>query len=66
VISLVDREVDDSRAAYGMGTRMFFFNPQQDFQLHANDIIMVFGHELSIVHFKDSQERGTLPLKEWQ
>jgi voltage-gated potassium channel len=64
VVSPVDREVDDSRTAYGMGARRLYFNPQQDFELHANDIIMVFGHELSIVHFKDSQERGTLPLKE--
>ncbi len=64
VISHADRKVEDSNAVYPMGSRMFFFNPHADFLLHANDIIMVFGHELSIVHFKDCQERGTLQLRE--
>jgi voltage-gated potassium channel len=66
VITHDGRKPDGARFAYDLQNRSFFFNPPQDFQLQANDILLVFGHKLSIVHFKDRLERGNLDVGERQ
>ncbi len=48
------------RDPFDMKERSFYFNPQPGFTLHAGDILMVFGHEYSIVHFKDQFQSDSL------
>ncbi len=38
----------------------FYFNPNNDFMLQAGDIILVIGHQYSIIHFKDQLALGKL------
>jgi voltage-gated potassium channel len=62
VITSEERSGGEGESVYGMKSRRLFFNPQRDFQLQGGEIIMVFGHELSIVHFKECLERGKIDL----
>ncbi len=62
VITHEERAAEEGESVYGMKSRMLFFNPQRNFRLHGGEIIMVFGHELSIVHFKECLERGRIDL----
>jgi voltage-gated potassium channel len=51
----------DGRGAhhgYALRARYFFFNPPGDFVLHPNDILVVFGHEYSLNHFKEQADKG--------
>ncbi|TAN52393.1 MAG: potassium channel protein [Methylococcaceae bacterium] len=49
-------------SGYSLRSRFFYFNPAGDFRLHANDILVVFGHEYSINHFKETADKGRLKL----
>lgn len=40
--------------------RCFYFNPNGDFVLRAEDLLVLFGHEYSVVHLRDSLEGGKL------
>ncbi len=62
VITHPERPFDTAETCFAMAQRTLVFNPRPHFQLQANDIVMVFGHELSIIHFKDCVERGTVEL----
>ncbi len=62
VITHIERKAEDGESVYSMKSRSLFFNPRPDFRLQAGEIIMVFGHELSIVHFKECLERGSIDL----
>ena len=48
------------RDPFSMRERSFYFNPQPSFRLQAGDVLLVFGHEYSIVHFKDRLESNNL------
>ncbi len=52
--------IDGSSGAYEIEGRCFHFNPAPDFELQAGDLVVMFGHEYSVVHFRDCLERGTL------
>ncbi|MCU7924324.1 MAG: NAD-binding protein [Candidatus Thiodiazotropha sp. (ex Dulcina madagascariensis)] len=58
VIRKGDCEPGDSR--YPLQDSCFHFNPRDDFTLRADDLLVLFGHEYSVVHFRDCLERGTL------
>jgi voltage-gated potassium channel len=62
VITSEERAAGKGESVYGMKSRRLFFNPQRDFRIEGGEIIMVFGHELSIVHFKECLERGRIDL----
>ncbi|WP_281950936.1 ion transporter [Nitrosophilus kaiyonis] len=40
--------------------RKFYFNPEDDFQLQANDILIILGYNLSINNFKSQITESTL------
>ncbi len=42
---------------YELTGKRFYFNPKPDFHLHAHDILMMIGHELSLNRFKASINR---------
>jgi voltage-gated potassium channel len=60
VISHKARKAEESRIPYELKARSLYFNPKPDFQLLADDVLLVFGHEYSVVHFKDRMESGKL------
>jgi voltage-gated potassium channel len=43
---------------YALRARHFYFNPPRDFVLHPSDILVVFGHEYSLNHFKEQADKG--------
>jgi voltage-gated potassium channel len=43
---------------YDLMTRHFYFNPGPGFLLQAHDILVVFGYEFGILHFKQRLESG--------
>jgi voltage-gated potassium channel len=51
---------NEAHAHYDMQGRCFFFNPKDDFTLKKDDLLVLMGHEYSVVHFRDCLERGTL------
>jgi voltage-gated potassium channel len=50
----------DEHAYYELEGRYFFFNPKDDFTLNQDDLLVLLGHEYSVVHFRDCLERGAL------
>lgn len=40
-------------ACFPLAVQSFVFNPPRDYVVAANDLLVVFGHNLSIVHFRD-------------
>jgi voltage-gated potassium channel len=50
----------EAHAHYDMQGRCFFFNPKGDFILEKDDLLVLMGHEYSVVHLRDCLERGTL------
>lgn len=60
VITHQARDPGDGRVRYDLEARSLYFNPQSGFELRADDVILVFGHEYSVVHFKDRLESGKL------
>ncbi len=53
VVSARGGESSHAPHAYTLGEQQFFFNPRPEFVLEHNDLIMVFGHDLSVSHFKE-------------
>jgi voltage-gated potassium channel len=47
-------------ACYSLRDRSFYFNPGDDFIIEAEDLLVLFGHEYSVVHFRDCLEGGRL------
>ena len=45
---------------YDLQGHCFFFNPKHNFTLKKDDLLVLLGHEYSVVHFRDCLERGTL------
>ena len=60
VISGSDHEDRESDKTYDLKTARFLFNPEPDLVLQAGDFLVVFGHQFSIVHFRDCLERGKI------
>ncbi|WP_054773892.1 potassium channel family protein [Methylogaea oryzae] len=58
----VPHDSRENRPGYSLRSRFFYFNPPADFRLHAGDILVVFGHEYSIAHFKELADKGRLNL----
>lgn len=50
------------RNRYKVKNQHFYFNPENDFELQDNDIIVVLGREYSIEHFQDQIEKSRLRL----
>ncbi|MBT2970104.1 MAG: potassium channel protein [gamma proteobacterium symbiont of Ctena orbiculata] len=60
VIREKDSEAKVEHANYDLQGRRFFFNPGKSFILEKDDLLVLLGHEYSVVHFRDCLERGTL------
>ncbi len=58
VISRGDHEDRKIGRTYDLKTARFLFNPGSDLVLQVGDFLVVFGHQFSIVHFRDCLERG--------
>ncbi len=41
-------------SVFPIGDKNFYFNPSADFSLRMNDLIVVFGHPYSVLHFRES------------
>ncbi|MGD2082012.1 MAG: NAD-binding protein [Chromatiales bacterium] len=57
VITRGSRESEAVRLSYELGSGRFHFNPGRGFRLQDGDVLVVFGHRLSLVHFKKHIER---------
>lgn len=60
VITHKARKAENSRVPYELKARSLYFNPKPGFKLCAEDVLLVFGHEYSVVHFKDRLESERL------
>lgn len=58
VITHKSRKLDQRKKPFTLKLHHFYFNPDPAFKLQAGDIILVFGHQYSIVHFKDKLALG--------
>jgi len=58
VIREGDCEGGEGGTCYSLQSRSFYFNPGDDFVLRAEDLLVLFGHQYSVVHFRDCLERG--------
>ncbi|MDP2752430.1 MAG: NAD-binding protein [Rhodocyclaceae bacterium] len=45
----------DGHQHYELSNARFYFQPGPDFRLHPHDILMIFGHHTSLVHFRDTK-----------
>ncbi len=45
---------------YSLQDRCFFFNPGDEFIFQAEDLLVLFGHHYSMLHFRDCLEGGQL------
>ncbi|MCU7798385.1 MAG: NAD-binding protein [Candidatus Thiodiazotropha sp. (ex Myrtea spinifera)] len=50
----------EGATCYNLQDRSFYFNPGEAFVFRAEDLLVLFGHEYSVVHFRDCLEGGTL------
>jgi voltage-gated potassium channel len=57
VISRERREGEGVRSSYPLQDARLHFNPTLDFRLRQGDIVVVFGHRLSVLRFKRAVER---------
>lgn len=51
-------EGEDWGTCYSLQDRCFYFNPGEDFILLADDLLVLFGHRYSVVHFRDCLVEG--------
>lgn len=58
VVRAVGQNVAAEHHYYDLVSRHFYFNPKAQFVLHAHDILVVFGHSLTLGHFKKELELG--------
>lgn len=57
VITPLQRDSDQARTHFVMNSNRFHFNPGGDFQLQSQDVLVVFGHRLSFVRFRERYGR---------
>jgi voltage-gated potassium channel len=50
----------ESTTCYSLQDGCFYFNPSAAFVFQAEDLLVLFGHQYSMVHFRDSLQRGRL------
>ena len=50
---------DELESSFELEVQRFYFNPPSDFVLRHNDILVVFGHEFSIRHFREQLESSS-------
>lgn len=60
VITNKPRKLEQDKKPFPLEFNHFYFNPDAVFKLQADDIILVIGHQYSIVHFKDKLALGRL------
>ncbi|RKZ94792.1 MAG: hypothetical protein DRQ43_06325 [Gammaproteobacteria bacterium] len=60
VITNKSRKLEQGKKPFTLKFHHFYFNPEPAFKLQAGDIILVFGHQYSIIHFKDKLALGRL------
>ncbi|MGR9115304.1 MAG: NAD-binding protein [Gammaproteobacteria bacterium] len=48
------------RSRYRVRNQHFYFNPEPDFELQVDDIVVVFGRQYSIDYYKDQIEKSRL------
>lgn len=60
VVPGASRELEHQRHVYKLRGRHFHFNPGPDVVLGAKDTLVVFGHELSVAHFRHKVELSLL------
>ncbi len=60
VITDKARTSEDCKQPFIFKFNHFYFNPEPHFRLQAGDIILVIGHQYSIVHLKDKIASGRL------
>ncbi|MEJ2694238.1 MAG: NAD-binding protein [Candidatus Thiodiazotropha sp.] len=53
-------EAVDGMNCYDLQERCFYFNPSDEFIFQAEDLLVLFGHQYSVVHFRDCLEGGKL------
>jgi voltage-gated potassium channel len=53
-------EDEDSFTSFNLKDRCFYFNPSEDFTLMADDLLVLIGHEYSVIHLRDCLELGEL------
>jgi voltage-gated potassium channel len=55
-------EIGEAEGAtcYRLEGRTFYFNPSDSFVFKAEDLLVMFGHDYSVIHFRDCLEGGTL------
>ena len=53
-------ETDEDAGQFNLKGRCFYFNPKDDFTLLEDDLLVLIGHEYSVIHLRDCLERGTL------
>lgn len=51
-----DPRLKEGGLIYGMPTMHFHFNPRPEFVLKREDILILFGHQYSLFHFKQGME----------
>lgn len=54
------RDQVSPRPSYAMRERRMQFNPEADFRLQEGDVLVLFGHRLSILHLKEMIGRGEM------
>ena len=60
VITNKEREYEQCKKPFALKLNHFYFNPDSSFKLQVGDIILVIGHQYSIVHFKEKLALGRL------
>ncbi len=60
VITTTERKQKCVNEAFIFKLNHFYFNPSAEFMLQAGDIILVIGHQYSIIHLKDQLAIGKL------
>ncbi len=60
VITGTPRDEIDGMRFYNLEDQQFIFNPGPAFRLETDDLLVVFGHEYSLSHFKQRIERGAV------
>lgn len=60
IIGLPGRHPSRVETSYRLSEHHFHFNPGSDFVLRDGDIMVLFGHEASVSHFKQQLEAGRL------
>jgi voltage-gated potassium channel len=60
VIREAECEADEAHNRFKLDRRCFYFNPSDTFPLQAEDLLVLIGHEYSVIHLRDCLESGSL------